>query len=593
MLRTLHILPWIGSFVLLAESLRPEATGGISVKPDAHMQFSQGSGGSLLETSANRTPSQAPVQANDTKPPSSPQKPTQRRTNMCSRLKQVDSILQVGNSSGGAPMKKKDLLDALRGKKITAVTRKGANSFVSLKGGKWAGYDVEILKELANRAGFEYEIYDDTPQKDLVGDPEGEDEWLRDAVRKYDIVLDRRARTSAHEKDLIVLDYAFVDTSLVLMTSSQQEVGGSIFATLLSPYDWQTWCAFWLITFLTCAVYYYLERPVDKPGIETEVPDCKASYLGTVYVSGMQLATIGSFSPTTRGGTFVTLSWSLFCLIFVSGYTANLASCLVYTKKTSALWLSLDEAVAADARICIDKSIDYLDENFPQYGKAVKTVEKYASQGTQTSAKHKWEGAISAMVDGKCDATIGWKANFDIAVEKQDLNPDCNLMTVGPPLTYNFGGWLSLADYGGPGGLCTGLIRDSLHLHFTLMKDDGTLDKIYNTHLLKMQRTRKKSCALSASSSSETSLTIEAMAGLFIFQLIMIIGTAIAHVVYAHKEVALAPVRTVARAGTHLLESAAAGDENIAPDADTAGSSMQAMAPATPQPEPSPASEAF
>jgi len=484
------------------------------VKADAHMQLHHGSAtvpkdeNTTAPESQNLGPAETPPATKVPAEGSQDQEPAKNQGNatVVSANKRAKLCKAMQKVNAG----KKPLVDALRGMEISAVTNHDANNWVYKKGNKWRGYDVELLKELAQSAGFTFTIYDHPKTNDTGDELDANDRWMMETVQLYDINLDHRSLSARREKKLVVVDYGFMDASMVLVAVRDYSSDIS-FTTLLAPYDCNTWLAFVAITFLTAAMYYYLEAP-KNPEPEAEIDEDKASVWGSLYVTIRQTATVSNLGPKTYQGKFLTVSWAIFSLVFMAGYTANLASCLVALKEGNTPWHSIDDVMNSDARICVNSGVGsrYMQKNYPQYEKVVNTKHEYA---------------VKQMVAGKCEAALDWNANFQIAAEKQELNPNCNLQTVGYPLNSRWGGWSTVEDYQEP--YCTGLVRNAIQLHFLMLKESGKLDKLYDKALLGAEKTRKTLCEAPSTEGSDEALTLQSMAGIFIIHSVVLTTAAV------------------------------------------------------------------
>lgn len=511
MLHRLCRLGWLGTLACLAQGLRPEAsTGGVSVGAAAHMQLdhhsrsgkpeqlpaasnqtvedlakassSDSGNGATPDTQQNKSVQDfAKASSSDTRNRASPR----NRTNVCAQMKLVsEGKLKLGN--------------ALSGLSLTVATREGANNFLYRDGDTWSGYDYQVLNEVATRAGFDFTIVSNDLQNEDVN------LWLKDTVQMYDLNLDHRSQAYPRELQRMALLYPFLDSSVVLVLSEAPKMMDSSMSlsVLLKPYDTQVWLVFVAVCFLTCGSYWYVERNQkadDNP--DREHAD-ERSLGGALYILLQHLATVRSLTPTSGAGQVIAVSWSLVSLIFVAGYVANLASCLMEVRKSSATWTSIDDVMADDARICVSAGATqwYMKDNFPNYGKVV--VDNVSP-------------IRNMVVNGKCEAALDWKLNYDISSQKEDLNPNCTLRQVGRRLTDNYAGWTVMEDYMDK---CTALVHDVIRTTMIGMDEDGTFTKLSDKYLMTAERTRRKPCDnLDVEHSQELGLPLSSIAGLFMF----------------------------------------------------------------------------
>jgi len=331
--------------------------------------------------------------------------------------------------------------------------------------------------------------------------------------------LDDKSMKSERERKLISQVFPVLDSSLVLITD--QDTGGAAPISLfvfLAPYEWRIWLLFLATLITTSLIYYWLEGPVtqDKNSdnssrfveASTDVDSDKRSWYHSLYFTIQHCATIANLDPQTTPGRVLTASWSVFSIIFLAGYTANLANCLMAHREGTQEWNSINDVIEANARICVSRGTSgaYMDTNFPSYDKVIKQP-----QGTIYSVK-------DMVLNKNCEAAIVWKNTYEIAQEKQELNPDCKLHSIGAPLTTEGGGWMVYEDWT---EYCTALIHQVLHVNLLAMTEDKTLHNIYEKHFIGAERTRKEACSqvgeeTAEDNGNENSLTIRAMGGVFI-----------------------------------------------------------------------------
>lgn len=522
----------LSAIVVTAWSHRPERERGqvtsINVLgPSAHLQLSQdkvtpsqgGPGGGYQKAVNGRKPEIPTAGGDDGKSKSSvAASPTNRRTNMCTRLAEV--------TEG-----KRSLLDGLDKAHITAVAPMPGNSYIYKdEDGHWYGYDYEVLKALAERAKFDFDIIEEHYDHPKLGKSstsgsqksasvarlaEAVDARQLELSNKFDIVMSHNGESYRREskKEFPVFDQ--LDSSLVLVTSRDPVKNESLLhglCKLTAPYDPWVWLVFFATTAATGCLFVLLERPaieaeMEKPDAEKVTPDSEDYYWQretvpvAVYTTFMHCTTIANLSPRTWPGRIVVMTWSAMSIIFLAGYTANLATILVMEQQASQQWKDINEVTLDEAKICVragSSAHSYMSDLFPSYSHTIVT-EGYP---------------LDTMVKGECDAAIIWQMNFEVAQLQQKYNHDCKLDRVGEKLTTSFGGWSALADYK---DRCTVLIKDVLHLHMQAMEEDGTLEKLYTQKLLKAETTRKTSCSTQEKGIYDVSLKLQSVMGLFIF----------------------------------------------------------------------------
>merc|ERR1719238_1260008 len=117
--------------------------------------------------------------------------------------------------------------------------------------------------------------------------------------------------------------------------------------------------------------------------------------------------------------------WSIFSVIFLAGYTANLAACLLALREGHNLWHSMEDVINDEVRICTPghSALRYMKENYPQYHRVVPSGR-----------------GIDNMKAGKCEAAIMHKSWLENCQVKEDMNPTCTLHQAGQRLTSSYSG---------------------------------------------------------------------------------------------------------------------------------------------------------
>lgn len=515
------------AFALTANAVRPgeqaSRTAQITLLgPRAHLQLEQAISEPDQGTSAPAAAPGPAAAASQALVASS-----SHRTNLCKNSAEVSDS-------------KRSLVKGLEGTHITAVAPPG--SYAHLDGdGKWSGYDVDVLKDLANRANFTFDIVpvELTKTQQSTSSQEEKHAQFVDWNKGYDLVLQHNTEESERDKSEVFQVYGQLDASLVLVTNRDPSAAStSLLQRMLvmaAPYDPSVWLVFTACCLATGVLYWFLERvsipevdksDVDQPEADKSDVDEAVDTMGkSVFFAAMNCTTMISYSPRTWPGRIVLLTWSMVCVIFLAGYTANLATILVMSNQAQQQWKGLEDAIESEARICVSgghASHRFMTAHHSGYPYTVST-----KGGTEP---------IKAMVDGKCDAAIVWQLVYDISTIKEELNAKCNLQKVGPKLTVSSGGWSAIADYS---DRCTALVRDVLHTFSQEMFEDGSFDKHYE-NLMATERTLATPCGPS-NKTQGNSLPLAAMTGLF---LLYLFGSGVACLVYfINRQVSSSPVR--------------------------------------------------
>jgi len=293
----------------------------------------------------------------------------------------------------------------------------------------------------------------------------------------------------------IFMPYGLLDASAQLVTKVDSE-GPSLSYRLLQflrPFDWTVWCAFIVLCAATGLLYWYLERG-QNPDDLLEDRGSREGIVNSTFLASLQVAGGGGYTPVTWPGKILVFSWAWTVLLFVSSYTANLASFLVVEHKAGVPVEDLTEAMARDMSICVTKGTavwDHVRRANPSYPKFVPVD----------------DSAILGLATGHCDAALSSRFRFDFAKQSEELNPHCDLTPVGEPVVSLHAGWAVYNDYVQK---CTVLVSQVLNVIFHDLDEEGVLDAIY-AGLVKKKETRLKSCSKAKRSPS---LNLVSMAGI-------------------------------------------------------------------------------
>jgi hypothetical protein len=456
-----------------------------------------------------------------------------------------------------------ELKDALKGLHLHFATKIGPGiaHFVHKRldaDGKpeYYGYDIEVLKELSKRAGFNYTVVETT---------DNASSFLRDEVPKYDVGITHKVLSKRMEVEHILPVHDFVDASYVLVTShanaktkpvSMAASYGASFDVILSPYDTNVWLSFLAMFILTAIVYLYLEYP-DEPrgGVDVD----KESLSGAMYHLFQQLATVGTVTPSTHGGKLLAVSWSLTVIVFVAAYTAELVAGMADSQQEE--WKSVSDVMHNGGKICVLRGNAFWQSTFPVYKDVV-----YVDGET-----------IPHMKKGLCDAALTWQTYFDVAQRSQVLNPGCKMHVIGKPLSSSWAGWQIYEDYDRENGTCTELIRDVMHIKFLEMAEDGTMKKLYDTQLVQAEALGGKlqKCPASQTGIDLTDLPFETFQGLFMLHTCVIALAFCAHLAFGDRSAATPPKMQTETGPRNVATPGAPQTEADPPKAETAASASQ------------------
>eukprot|EP00929_Paragymnodinium_shiwhaense_P087240 TRINITY_DN47488_c0_g1_i1.p1 TRINITY_DN47488_c0_g1~~TRINITY_DN47488_c0_g1_i1.p1 ORF type:complete len:586 (+),score=76.77 TRINITY_DN47488_c0_g1_i1:129-1886(+) len=449
---------------------------------------------------------------------------TSLKTDLC------DRVAAVSNGSMA-------LEDGLRGVTIHGAVTFWDEALVSVdENGEWSGLHYEIMTELANRAGFSFELHQHQKPVDM-----GWSDWLYETISLYDISVEYWLPTPTRMQKGAFPAFGIVDTSTQFAAHRKPEEKSVQWLSFLSPLGLEVWIIFVMLAAVTAAAYLFAEWNAEGTDLGDETAD---KIYNSLFFSFITVTGASTMTPRTWGGKLISWSWAWCVLLFVSAYTANLAAVLIVKAPNTQKFNSLEEALASSKSICVWKGTPqeeylemYIENYFPAY-KHMRQTNKHPMQ---------------ALYDGDCDGALGARIEVEIGAETMQMNPCCSLGTIGNDLTLTEGAWMVGNDY----EKCSMLVRDVLYLHATAVKGTGMLDDIYNTYVsrksdqhcyseevikarcpdgvtLKERRLKAKSkggvagAAATAEGAGESSedqdaLRIDAMAGMFLIHFVFLI----------------------------------------------------------------------
>ena len=251
----------------------------------------------------------------------------------------------------------------------------------------------------------------------------------------------------------------------------QEENEPPLSATLFSwlkPFDDDVWVVIVVMFIVSASVFWFLEH--DQVGGDIEGQDIFSQIAVAVYLTVTTFTGGGGVMlvPKSIAGRLFAFSWSLWCLLTVTAYTASLASFLVVSSVSVQGFSSIEDAIRDRALICIwGNAADY---------EIVSSI--YPEARLVKSSSHR--GVLQDLAAGKCSGGVVTTQSWEVMQLLQEYNGNCSLSYVGRPIYQIQAGFVVLQEAYYP--KCTSLIRDVLDIHFREMKRDQFIDKAWAKH---------------------------------------------------------------------------------------------------------------
>lgn len=429
-----------------------------------------------------------------------------RRTNVCDR----NALVNSGSLS---------MRDGLAGKNLIIGTGVYADGFITKddSSGSMTGFEIDVLDELAAVGNFTYDIY-------LINSSEVSNwsTFLGEYLEHFDMITYTYwVLTPGRALDGAFSPYGIFDLSYIfLMLEKVPESSGFSWEAatqFTNPFDGLLWLALILAALVTSMAYWFIEgwmieNDDDFPS-DGCIPQLQAFFLSAMMYTGQ-----GGYAPRTWPGKLLMTSWAWFVVLFISAYTANLATFLVMKGAPEIGYKSLEQAVAGGAKICVSESTamgDWFEKTFPNYPGKVGDV-----AGP--------DGPLKRLRAGGCEGAITTRIDWEMLQDNAELNNYCDMKVVGPPLSNSRGGWMVLNDYTKN---CTDLVQEVFHILFLQLQSTGRWRQMYQDFMSdKMFYSRGDPTSCSAPPSPEEAsdlnslkLKVPAMAGVLIVHAVLVV----------------------------------------------------------------------
>ena len=232
------------------------------------------------------------------------------------------------------------LRDAMRGRQLSVSLTRPPHSaplgFVNVDAdtgavpqGRNAGFMIEVLDEVAARAGFSWRdsfSFFDNPETfgktwtDLV-------QWQ---IGAYDLSGEWWVPTMARRERGVSVVEGFFDSSLVLV-AQQQGTEPRTFAADIGAWSKPMRAGVWVMAvFFSLVVgiaYAYIEE--GEQGSDLDRDDRAGNYTHSILSALLLSTRVGAPRPRSLAGMLLVFGWSCFALVLVSCYVANMVLMLM------------------------------------------------------------------------------------------------------------------------------------------------------------------------------------------------------------------------------------------------------------------------
>jgi hypothetical protein len=226
------------------------------------------------------------------------------------------------------------------------------------------GLMTEILIELSRRAGFNWrDAYAMFELPDTSPATKGKTwtDLLYWTTQYYDLSIGWYSDLTEHKSKGILFPEHWMDSSLILVTRGKNvelPIGERIFS-FLRPFTFELWALVMVSWIFAGAVYWFLERG-DHHGHEFSYPTNWQNVCLSITYTALEWGGGKWHHPHTFAGRIFTFVWLFVRLLFVSMYTAHLASSFVSNTLTEYPVSSLAQALEKRYPICIEEASDSL-----------------------------------------------------------------------------------------------------------------------------------------------------------------------------------------------------------------------------------------
>jgi hypothetical protein len=313
------------------------------------------------------------------------------------------------------------------------------------------GIFVVLLDELARRANFTWRfsyariLPPNTTANLMVT-------WtdvLLDSVNRYDLSFAEWVQSHERRKLGVSFPVGWYDTSTIFIRNTRVGIINDFnFRSWLKPFDTTLWLLLCLGFVYSRAMYWVLEK-IGDDGSPKEISSLDK-------ILRLRMVEMVYDSDRSNAKRIFNMSISIFSMVFVSSYTANLATHLISKSLPDFNYVSMEDLDSRFTPICVREN----DAVFEQLSLDFKTMNFKRSPDVLQNYKN--------LIAGECKVVATRRADFDIFEREKAANPACTLEWVGRAEYINFGGMATIVDMNTS---CTSLVGHVLDLHMHEMTE--------------------------------------------------------------------------------------------------------------------------
>ena len=227
------------------------------------------------------------------------------------------------------------------------------------------------------------------------------------------------------------------DASLILVQRSRGTKEPTFSEKLVSwagPLSPEVWALCVVSAFFVGLAYWVIENHEDGSDLDREASADNA--IASCFSALLLFTGGGGPGPRTFAGNFLLFGWSLFILVVINGYAANLVAFLV--KKAPALFpmKSIDDGHERGLPVCAWTTASP--------GPIMKSLYPNLNLVPSTSSSN----VIINLNEGKCDGAVMVKDDWMVLQSVKSFNGDCDKFKTGDTIYPSLGGWGSKTDAG-------------------------------------------------------------------------------------------------------------------------------------------------
>jgi hypothetical protein len=313
------------------------------------------------------------------------------------------------------------------------------------------GIFVLLLDELARRANFTWR---DSYARVLPPNTTANamltwTDVLVDSVNRYDLSFAEWVQSHERIGLGVFFPVGWYDTSTIFIRNTRAGVINDFnFRSWLKPFDTTLWLLLCLGFVYSRAMYWVIDK-IGDDGSPKEISNLEK-------VLRIRMVEMVYDSDNSNAKRIFNISISIFAMVFVSSYTANLATFLISQSEPDFNYVSMEDLDSRFTPICVREN----DAVYEQLSADFKTMNFKRSANILDTYKN--------LVVGDCKVVATRRADFDIFEREQAANPGCTLEWVGRAEYINFGGMATIVDMNAS---CTSLVGHVLDLHMHEMTE--------------------------------------------------------------------------------------------------------------------------